>query len=102
MISTIFKRINDTLGHQAGDLVLKHMADLLQENCRAGDYLCRYGGEEICVLLPNADEELAAAWAERARRAIEAATGDGRRSGGARHGQLWRCRAPAAAIRANN
>ncbi len=69
-----FKRINDTLGHQAGDLVLKHMANLLQRNCRASDYLCRYGGEEMCVLLPNADEEVAAAWAERARRAIEAAT----------------------------
>jgi diguanylate cyclase (GGDEF)-like protein len=68
-----FKRINDTLGHQAGDLVLKHMANLLRANCRAGDYLCRYGGEEMCVLLPNADEEVAASWAERARLALEAA-----------------------------
>lgn len=67
-----FKRINDTLGHQAGDVVLKQMAELLQDNCRASDYLCRYGGEELCVLLPNADEEVAAAWAERARAAIEA------------------------------
>ncbi len=69
-----FKRINDTLGHQAGDQVLKRMAELLQSQCRTTDYLCRYGGEELCVLLPNASEEVAAAWAERARHAVEAAT----------------------------
>ncbi len=69
-----FKRINDTLGHQAGDLVLKRLAELLQTQCRASDYLCRYGGEELCVLLPNADESVAAAWAERARKAIEDST----------------------------
>ncbi len=66
-----FKRVNDTLGHQAGDMVLKRLAELLQAHCRATDYLCRYGGEELCVLLPDADEEVAAAWAERARHAIE-------------------------------
>jgi len=44
---------------------------LLQSQCRTSDYLCRYGGEELCVLLPNADESVAAAWAERARQAIE-------------------------------
>ncbi|MGD9722871.1 MAG: diguanylate cyclase [Pirellulales bacterium] len=69
-----FKRINDTLGHQAGDLVLKRVAELLKSQCRASDYLCRFGGEELCVLLPNADEDVAAAWAERARQAIELAT----------------------------
>jgi two-component system cell cycle response regulator len=69
-----FKRVNDTLGHQAGDLVIKTVADLLHASCRASDYVCRYGGEEMCVLLPHTDEEGAAAWAEHARQAIEIAS----------------------------
>ena len=69
-----FKRINDTLGHRVGDSVLKKIADLLSAQCRSSDYLCRYGGEEMCVLLPNANEDVAASWADRARHAIESAT----------------------------
>ena len=67
-----FKRVNDTIGHQAGDFVLKSVAQQLQVNCRASDYVCRYGGEEICVLLPHTTEEGATIWAEHARRGIEA------------------------------
>ncbi len=66
-----FKRINDTLGHKAGDLVLKSVAQVLQTQCRASDSVCRYGGEELCVLLPHSNDVGAEAWAENMRRAIE-------------------------------
>lgn len=66
-----FKRVNDTFGHQAGDFVLKTVANTLHTICRASDLVCRYGGEEICVLLPHTNEQEAAAWADKARRAIE-------------------------------
>jgi diguanylate cyclase (GGDEF)-like protein len=62
-----FKRINDEIGHAAGDLVLKAVAELLRDATRACDYLCRYGGEELCVLLPQTDEKGAFAWAEKFR-----------------------------------
>jgi two-component system, cell cycle response regulator len=62
-----FKQINDVYGHPAGDSVLKFVAELLVDNCRASDTVCRYGGEEFCVLMPETDESNAAAWAERTR-----------------------------------
>ncbi len=65
-----FKRINDIYGHTAGDTVLKAVADLLAANCRSADVVCRYGGEEFCVLLPETVEVNAATWAERLRRLI--------------------------------
>lgn len=46
-----FKKVNDTYGHAIGDLVLKELADILNKNCRAFDYVGRVGGEEFCVLL---------------------------------------------------
>jgi diguanylate cyclase (GGDEF)-like protein len=67
-----FKRVNDALGHTAGDLVLKAIAQQLQANCRVTDYVCRYGGEEFCVLMRHTDEQGAAVWAEHAREAIAA------------------------------
>lgn len=66
-----FKRINDTHGHSVGDCVIKGVAQLLKSICRASDSVCRYGGEELCVLLPHTGESEAAIWAENARRTIE-------------------------------
>ncbi len=62
-----FKKVNDTHGHAAGDAVLRVAAAVLQGHCRSTDVICRYGGEEFCVLLPETNEIGAAAWAERAR-----------------------------------
>jgi diguanylate cyclase (GGDEF)-like protein len=62
-----FKRINDTHGHPMGDQVLKLAAKLMVENTRTSDSVCRYGGEEFCILLPETNEESAALWAERMR-----------------------------------
>jgi diguanylate cyclase (GGDEF)-like protein len=76
-----FKRINDTHGHSCGDAVIRAIARVLSENCRASDVVCRYGGEEFCLLLPETDEENAALWAERTRERIAElrVTHDGKR-----------------------
>ena len=66
-----FKRINDVGGHKAGDSVLKSLAAILQEYSRSYDVICRYGGEEFCVLLPGCDETIAISWAERIRKRLE-------------------------------
>lgn len=52
-----FKKFNDTFGHQSGDAVLKQVAQRLKKNVRATDYVCRYGGEEMSIILPNTDKE---------------------------------------------
>ena len=62
-----FKRINDGLGHAAGDRVLRDVADLLIRKLRADDLVCRYGGEEFAAILPNTSEAQALAMAERLR-----------------------------------
>ncbi len=51
-----FKQVNDTFGHQSGDLVLREMASCLKNELRAGDPLIRYAGDEFIVLLPYAEE----------------------------------------------
>ena len=66
-----FKRINDTYGHQIGDLVLRSLATILQEHSRGYDIICRYGGEEFCALLPGCNEKIAVSWAERIRKKLE-------------------------------
>lgn len=62
-----FKRINDTYGHQAGDVVLRALVDRCRDGLRATDTLARYGGEEFVVLLPGIGVEEAMATAERLR-----------------------------------
>ena len=52
-----FKKFNDTYGHQAGDAVLRQVAKILKNNSRATDYVCRYGGEEMTIILPNTSAE---------------------------------------------
>ncbi len=69
-----FKRVNDIHGHRAGDAVLKTVSGLLGECCRSTDSICRYGGEEVCVMLPNTDEHGAVRWAERTRQRLSSTT----------------------------
>ncbi|MCL2346002.1 MAG: GGDEF domain-containing protein [Desulfobulbus sp.] len=63
----LFKRLNDTYGHAAGDAVLRAFAVRLQENLRQSDLVCRYGGEEFAFLFPEITLADAAALAERCR-----------------------------------
>jgi two-component system cell cycle response regulator len=69
-----FKHINDTYGHQAGDEVLQEIAERLRQNVRPMDVVCRPGGEEFLVILPDTSGDLACAAAERVRRAVAAGT----------------------------
>jgi diguanylate cyclase (GGDEF)-like protein len=66
-----FKRVNDSLGHAAGDEALQALVDVLREAKRSEDLLGRMGGEEFIVLLPGADLAHAIAAAERLREAVE-------------------------------
>lgn len=52
-----FKKFNDTYGHQSGDAVLRQVAFALKKNVRATDIVCRYGGEEMSIILPNTKYE---------------------------------------------
>lgn len=52
-----FKKFNDTYGHQSGDAVLRQVALTLKKNVRATDIVCRYGGEEMSIILPNTKYE---------------------------------------------
>ncbi len=65
-----FKAVNDTHGHPTGDVILKGVADCLRAHIRSCDRAYRYGGEEMAVLLPDADETAAGRTAERLRRAV--------------------------------
>jgi diguanylate cyclase (GGDEF)-like protein len=66
-----FKNVNDTYGHQQGDLVLREVARVLRETSREIDEPARYGGEELAVVLPGTDLEGAYNLAERVRAGIE-------------------------------
>jgi two-component system, cell cycle response regulator len=65
-----FKSVNDQYGHPMGDEVLRRVGHLLVESVRTEDIICRYGGEEVAVIIPNASSG-AAELAERLRRRIE-------------------------------
>ncbi|WP_049722909.1 GGDEF domain-containing protein [Gilvimarinus polysaccharolyticus] len=65
-----FKRINDTLGHQAGDRVLKVLSNAMAKRLREVDFFCRYGGEEFVVLMPETTAEQAFVVLDRIRAAI--------------------------------
>jgi diguanylate cyclase (GGDEF)-like protein len=69
-----FKRVNDTCGHQQGDVVLREVARVLRAESREIDEPARYGGEEMAVALPQTDLEGAYAIAERVRTAVERLT----------------------------
>ena len=65
-----FKNINDTHGHQAGDAALRRLADMLRVMVRSSDSVCRWGGDEFAVLMPDTSLEAAAGCADRWRQAL--------------------------------
>jgi diguanylate cyclase (GGDEF)-like protein len=66
-----FKQLNDTHGHPTGDVILSETAKILQESAREVDMIGRYGGEEFIAILPGADENAAALFADRVRTTVE-------------------------------
>ncbi|WP_415889887.1 diguanylate cyclase [Neptuniibacter sp. SY11_33] len=60
-----FKEINDTYGHDTGDIALKQVAQCLDRYSRAHDFVCRYGGEEFMIILPETDSKAALKIGER-------------------------------------
>lgn len=67
-----FKSVNDTYGHNAGDEVLKHVADVMMENTNEGDGMYRWGGEEFIMIMKDADINKCYDKAEKLRKIIEA------------------------------
>ena len=65
-----FKRLNDSHGHAAGDVMLREIADVLRTNIRTVDMVGRYGGEEFLIVLPETDVDAAASLAEKLRRMV--------------------------------
>ncbi len=66
-----FKRVNDTFGHDVGDLLLKHLVKVIETTTRKSDIVCRQGGEEFCVVFDTESSRRAVRLAQRLRRAIE-------------------------------
>lgn len=76
-----FKKVNDTHGHQMGDLVLKAVAKKVQTCCRDAAQVFRFGGEEFAVLAPNMDAKRTIHLANQMRRAVEKINVKNRRTG---------------------
>ncbi|RLA51466.1 MAG: GGDEF domain-containing protein, partial [Gammaproteobacteria bacterium] len=78
-----FKNVNDVYGHQAGDIVLKNLARLIVKLLRETDFVARYGGDEVVVILPNTTISDATVIAERIRMQIfeHLTIGDGKAAG---------------------
>jgi diguanylate cyclase (GGDEF)-like protein len=72
-----FKSFNDRYGHSIGDEVIKAVAGIYNRSARANDLVCRYGGEEFCLLLPGSDEVQALQFADLLRKCIQDTAGDG-------------------------
>jgi diguanylate cyclase (GGDEF)-like protein len=68
-----FKRLNDNFGHLAGDAALVHLVELARQHLRENDVLCRYGGEEFGIILPQTDAQQALAIAEEIRLLVASA-----------------------------
>ena len=66
-----FKHFNDTFGHDAGDLVLREIGDVVKSQIRKEDIACRYGGEEFLLILPDMSPEILKSRAENIRREIK-------------------------------
>jgi diguanylate cyclase (GGDEF)-like protein/PAS domain S-box-containing protein len=66
-----FKRFNDTYGHDAGDILLREVGTTMKEQVRAGDIVCRYGGEEFIVIMPGAGGPETVQRAEKLRESIK-------------------------------
>lgn len=66
-----FKKINDTYGHMPGDIVLSTIAATIHKSVRSKDFVCRYGGEEFCIMLPDTSLEEGLAFCEAARENVE-------------------------------
>ena len=66
-----FKEYNDRYGHPVGDLVLKNLATILKNTTRGSDVICRYGGEEFAIILPETSKKEGAIFCERIRKAVE-------------------------------
>jgi len=69
-----FKKVNDTYGHQTGDIVIQQTSEILQNNTRKNDIACRYGGEEFVIFLYDCDLHFAELIGEKIRRTIEKTT----------------------------
>jgi diguanylate cyclase (GGDEF)-like protein/excisionase family DNA binding protein len=72
-----FKPVNDGMGHQAGDLLLRQVAEAIVAASRDSDRVFRYGGDEFAVLLPRTDEDQVGPIAERVRAAVKGVVGPG-------------------------
>ncbi len=65
-----FKQVNDSRGHDAGDRILKKLAEIVRKNTREGDYVGRWGGEEFIIILPFTSDEVALSIAEKLRLSV--------------------------------